>query len=794
MLSSYRVLDLADERGAMAGFILAGLGAEVIAVEPPGGSRLRQLKPFVDDVEDPEGSLWHLAFSRSKRSVTLDAVDLAALAADADVLIESGALAVDLDALRAANPRLVTVSITPFGRGGPKDDWRATDLVVLAAGGTLALAGDDDRAPLRMALPQAWLHAGADAACGALLALTERRASGLGQHVDVGAQASVALATQSFVLAESFHATKIERFGGGVRLGGLRLPLIYPAADGYVAISFVFGTAIGPFTARLMRWVHEAGFCDEAMRDTDWIGYGAELLGGKVSTEEWNRVTGSVAAFTSSRTKAELFAGALERRVLLAPVATPKEVLDSEQFASRDFWEPLTVGDRTVRFPGSFAKLSATPLPRWTPAPRLGEHNGAITPRRAARVGDEGPPATAERRLPLAGVKVLDLMWVMAGPAASRVLADFGATVVRVESSGRIETARTLQPFWHDEVAVEGSALYHNMNAGKLGITLDLCTPEGRGVVLDLIRWADVMTESFSPGTMAEWGLDYESIRPVNPGLVMISSCLTGQSGPLNRFAGYGNLAAALCGFVGLVGWPDRPPAGPFSAYTDYVSPRLALATLLAAFDHRNRTGEGQYIDLAQAEASMQFLAPVLLDLELNGRLPELQGNDDLHLAPHGVYAAGGDDRWIAVACENDGQWRTLAVTIGRPDLAELTTQERLARRRELDGVIESWTAARSEFALQDELQALGIPAHAVQNSPECHADPQFRALGHFVSTAHAELGPVEVEGPRYRLSATPGTTGPAPTLGQHLLPVLREVLGYDEDRITELVVAGALE
>ncbi len=335
MLSPYRVLDLADERGAMAGFILAGLGAEVIAVEPPGGSTIRQLRPFVDDVEDPEGSLWHLAFNRSKRSVTVGDADLVALAADADVLIESGATPVDLDALRAANPQLVTVSITPFGRGGPKDGWRATDLVVLGAGGVLTLAGDEDRAPLRMAVPQAWLHAGADAACGALIALAERGASGLGQHVDVAAQTSVALASQSFVLAESFHATKIERFGGGVRLGDLRLPLIYPAADGYVAISFVFGTAIGPFTARLMRWVHEAGFCDEAMRDTDWIGYGAELMGGKVSIEEWHRVTGSVAAFTSSRTKAELFAGALERRVLLAPVATPKEVLDSEQFASR---------------------------------------------------------------------------------------------------------------------------------------------------------------------------------------------------------------------------------------------------------------------------------------------------------------------------------------------------------------------------------------------------------------------------------------------------------------------------
>jgi crotonobetainyl-CoA:carnitine CoA-transferase CaiB-like acyl-CoA transferase len=466
-------------------------------------------------------------------------------------------------------------------------------------------------------------------------------------------------------------------------------------------------------------------------------------------------------------------------------------VLDSDHLAERGVWESVEIAGRRVRAPGRFACLSATPLAPLGPAPRLGEHNGSVAPRTNA---PRPAPSASARQLPLAGVKVLDLMWVMAGPAVTRVVTDFGATVVRVESSRRIETARTLQPFWNDQVDIEGSALYQNMNAGKLDITLDLGMPEGRAVVADLIRWADVVTESFAPGAMEAWGLDYAGIREINPSVVMLSSCLLGQTGPLRSFAGFGNLAAAFCGFTEIVGWQDRPPAGPFSAYSDYISPRIALATLLAAIDHRRRTGEGQYIDFSQAEGALHFLAPMLLDFEVNGRLPERIGNDDPGMAPHGVYAARGDDRWVAVACETDEQWRGLADVIGRADLASLPLAERLARRRELDAVVTAWTCQRDEQDVERELQAHRIPAHRVQNSPECHADPQLAALGHFVTTEHAQLGPVELEGPRVRLSATPGVVGPAPTLGQHVMTVLEDILGYDQERVTELLISGALE
>jgi crotonobetainyl-CoA:carnitine CoA-transferase CaiB-like acyl-CoA transferase len=770
---------------------LASLGAEVVSVEPAEGSHIRGIGPFVGDVAGPDRSLWHLAYNRGKKSVTLDSVELAHLAREADVLLECGALPLDLAALRRSNPALVTVSITPFGRGGPKDDWAASDLVVLAASGSLAISGDEDRPPVRVGVPQAWLHASSDAACGALLALLERNCSGFGQHVDISGQVSVAQATQSYILSHSFHATTLARYGGGVRLGDLRLPMVFPAADGHVAITFLFGSAAGPFTGRLLKWIYEVGLCAEEIRDLDCVGFGAELLMGKVPPDFWAELKGVVANFTSSMTKQDLFAGALDRRLLIAPVATAQDVLASDQLAWRDYWEWIEVQQRPVRVPRGFALLSSTPLGVLGPPPRLGQHNGLIPARPRRR-----PPVTAgaTRDRPLAGVKVIDLMWAMAGPAVTRVMADFGATVVRVESGHRIETARTIGPFWRDEVSIESSAIYQNMNAGKLNIALDLARPEGRQVVTDLIRWADVLTESFTPGVMAGWGFGYESVRQLNPEIIMMSSCLMGQTGPLSRFSGYGNLAAGLCGFTAVAGWPDRPPAGPFGAYTDYISPRLALATLIAALDHRRRSGEGQYIDFAQGEAALHFLTPILLDCEINGRVRDRAGNTDVNMSPHGVYPAVEPDSWVAIACENDEQWQSLAAVIGRADLAALTTPERLNRRDELDEALTLWTGHRGHFEAQQELQSNAVPAHAVQNSPECRGDPQLVSLGHFVTTDHPGLGQVELEGTRINLADTPAEIGPAPTLGQHVLPILETILGYDQDRITELLVSGALE
>ena len=400
--------------------------------------------------------------------------------------------------------------------------------------------------------------------------------------------------------------------------------------------------------------------------------------------------------------------------------------------------------------------------------------------------------------LPLKDVKICDFMWVMAGPASTRILADLGATVVRIESPTRVDTARTLQPFLGNQLGPDSSGLFANCNAGKFGISLDLGNPAARAVVHDLVRWADVVTESFSPKAMRAWGFDYESLRKVNPGLIMLSSCLMGQTGPLAKIAGFGNMAAAISGFTNLTGWSDRPPSGVFGAYTDYIAPRFTAMAILAALDHRRRTGQGQYIDQSQAECAIHFLGPAILDYTVNGRVDGRVGNSDAAFAPHGVYPAAGDDDWVAIVCRDDDDWRRLCGAMKNEELARdaryASVAGRLEHREAIDSSIADWSRTLNRGAIESRLQSHGVPAHQVQNSADAYADPQFTHRGHFVALDHPSLGKFTVEGPRAKLSRTPAAVRrAAPSLGQDNQHVLERILGYDEARISELVASGAL-
>ncbi len=812
-LTDLRVLDFSDERGLLCGQLLADLGADVVQVEPPGGSGARRLGPFLDARRDPERSLTWAAYARNKRGITLDLerevdrttarelVRRADFAIESSDPVERSRLGLGYQELSRENPALIVVSITAFGLDGPKAQWAASDLVVQAAAGNLLLQGDEDRPPVRVSSPQAFHHAAAEAAFGALIAHTERVRSGRGQHVVVSAQQALLSATQGEALSVAVGDVAGGRAGGGLRLGPFRMRFTYPAKDGYVSIMHAFGPAFGAATARLMAWMAESGECSAELRDTDWVGFGARMFRGEATPDELLEAQARVAASTSKRSKQELSRLALERKLLLAPAATLADLLASEHFEKRaSFWRTEQAGV-PVTLPGPFARLSRTPLRSRRGAPRIGEHDAEVrrewlaSPPRAGQ-----PPAASSKEAcskpALADLKVLDFSWAIAGPTAGRTLADFGATVVRVESARKLCPNRSVRPFLGGRFGGERSTLFHNMNAGKLQLGLDLTKPGAKDVALDLVRWADVVVESFVPGALARMGLGYDVLRAAKPDVILVSSSLLGQTGPLSSLAGYGNLGAALAGFLELTGWPDRAPVGPYAAYTDYIAPRFTGAVLLAALDHRRRTGEGQHIDLAQVETGLHLLAPLIAETSATGRVATRRGNEDPDCCPHGVYPVAGEDRWIALAIASDAEWRALCAVLGLPgEAALLNVEQRRARTATLDAEISRATAAWAGEKLEAALQERGVPAHRLQDSADLSADPQLQHLGHFVEIEHPNEGRAVVEACRIRLSRTPARPPRvAPTLGADNQRVLEEILRYDAERIAKLAIDQVLD
>lgn len=396
----------------------------------------------------------------------------------------------------------------------------------------------------------------------------------------------------------------------------------------------------------------------------------------------------------------------------------------------------------------------------------------------------------------LEGLKVADFAWVVAGPCIGRTLADFGATVVRVESSRRVDTARMMGPFPEGKRDPNRSGLYDNCNAGKLGLALDLGIAEARGVARRLIAWADVVIESFAPGQMNRWGLGYDELREDKPDIVMVSTSLMGQSGCYANLAGFGNIGAAMSGFQPLVGSPGEPPIGPYGPYTDYVAPRFSLCALLAALDRRQRTGKGCWLDVSQTDASLQFLAPQFAEYFATGRSPQANANRDPTMAPHGVYPCAAPQSWVAIAVRDDAEWARLAPMLGAAGTPEhfRTLAGRKAHENTLDTMLGAWTCTQSAFTVEARLQSAGIAAHVVASSADMIADPQLQARQHFVRLPHVSGGQSVVEGPRFQLSDTPGRVArSAPVVGRDNGEILRDILGFDDTQIATLEAAGAL-
>jgi benzylsuccinate CoA-transferase BbsF subunit len=401
-----------------------------------------------------------------------------------------------------------------------------------------------------------------------------------------------------------------------------------------------------------------------------------------------------------------------------------------------------------------------------------------------------------------AGTTVLEFGGGAAGPVATRYFADHGATVIRVESMRRPDFLRILKLTPNTPGGIDSSEHFAVLNANKLSVALDLTKPEAVAVARRLALWADCIAENFAPGAMAKWGLDYASLVQDRADLVMISTCLNGQTGPQRAYPGFGGQGSALSGFNHFTGWPDREPLGPYGTITDSLSPRFAALLLASALLHRQRTGRGQHIDLAQVEGGIACLAEAMLAFTANGEVLGRLGNRSPHAVPHGVFRCkdrGDEERWVAIAVHDDADWQRLVGALGRPawatDASLATLAGRAARIGEIECTLEGWTRERTQHEAVSTLLAAGIDAAPVEDLGDLHDDPQLAHRVHFRSVDHPVLGTHPVETHAMRFSAMePALRLPAPRLGQHTAHVLRELLGMSAEEYARLAAAGALE
>jgi benzylsuccinate CoA-transferase BbsF subunit len=415
---------------------------------------------------------------------------------------------------------------------------------------------------------------------------------------------------------------------------------------------------------------------------------------------------------------------------------------------------------------------------------------------------------TQPARLPLEGVKVADFSWFGAGPICGRLLADYGATVVRVESETHVDSLRMVAPFAKGKTGYNVSGYFNNYNAGKLGILLNCNTEEGQRIARRLVEWADVFLTNFTPRVIERWGLTYERLTELNPHIIAAYAPMQGFDGPHRDFLGFGAILTPITGYNHLSGFPNRPPMGLGTNYPDYViNPGHTFIAIMAALRYRRRTGKGQRIELAQIESAAAPLGPAIFDYTANGRVQDRQGNGLPYAAPHNAFKCkpdsdGGrpmDERWIAIACFSDDEWQSLVEAIGKPDWAGdskfATLEARTQNEPELDANINAWTADKDAYELMEDLQRRGVPAGVVQSAREMlDVDEHLKARGYYAYVEHPEAGMHAHDGPPFVLSKTPGRIrSPAPMLGEHTEYVCKEILGLDDEGIAELMVAGAL-
>ena len=807
-LSDLRVIECAEGvAGPYCGKLFADLGADTIKVEPPHGDRSRLDGPFPDGEPHPErGGLFHY-LNANKRGVALDleAADgleaLERLAADADVLIldrtppRLAAIGLDPEALTRAHERLVVVSATPFGLGGPRRDWAGGAHVVYQMSGmgretpSTYVTDTEAEPPLSPGNPQADYLTGLTAAAAAMVALAWRDAYGRGQLVDIsGVEAN----TNHVRMTWNMLAHNPDLMGGREKAS---FGMVVPCADGWV---FLSPWGLDHWWLSLRRMMGEPEWArDEA------------YLTGPGRNEHVADIEPHVREWALAYTRDELYRMSIAHKIPCFPVYSPAEMRASPQFEARGFFVEAGHGEAGRRVqPGAPVRYSVT---RWAldrPAPRLGEHNAeALAEAEAAPRGERGSTARAgagsgggARDRPLEGVRVLDFGWILSVPHATAWLGAFGAEVIRVESEARLDLIRAqgMTRGADGALGLNRSGAFNGLNYGKLGVTLNLGDPRGRELALRLAARCDVVTENFSSGVIERLGLGYEALREARPDIVMLSGSPLGQTGPEAAATGWGPTTLAYTGLPWITGYRGGPPAAYGGAYPDFAIGVQMAFSVLVALRERARSGRGQHIDLSMAETVAAMTPEPLLAHEYLGLDSPRDGNRHPLHAPQGVYRAAGDDRWLALTIETDGQWAALAEAMGRPawalDARYASAAGRRAHHDAIDAGIEAWTRGREAEACAALLQSRGVPAGPSWGVRDLAADGDLRGRGYLATVDHAELGPREIAGVPGRFAAMPDRGyRPSPLIGEHNREVFGGLLGLSDAEIAELRAEGAI-
>jgi crotonobetainyl-CoA:carnitine CoA-transferase CaiB-like acyl-CoA transferase len=788
---------------AFAGKWLAALGAEVIKVEPPGGDRLRRESPS-GEVEPGTlaGALASYLYTGFK-SVSLDLETAGGrqtvrnLCLESDVVVhglhadEAAVFGLDTAGLQAARPELIVVVLSAFGSGGPYDGFAATPNVLLALGGYQFLTGEPGREPLMLPGKQAEYLTGLYGAACALAGVLGLLRQGRGRQFEVTALETLASLHQFTTSMWLYQGIIRSRHGN--RWQNLYPITMLPCSNGYMAMSITTPDMWSRLCAMLGR--------PEMMTDPRFV----TPIARHAHADALDEI---LVDYFRDRGKMELFREAQAQwRLPMQPYFDVGEVLTDPQLKERRFWaQPGGCALPAVQ-PGLPVSMSVTP---WLigPVPKPGEQTDEVmarlrsgAPRRRAvqnarRTDDRAAAADATVVHPLAGITVLDFTRVWSGPLSTRILADLGARVIKVEAPMPPAFAGPGGQPGPAGAFMRGGGM-QKLNRNKLSIAVDLHLAKGRDLIRRLVPQSDVVVENFSVRVMPNLGLDYDSLRRLNPRLVMLSLSGFGTTGPYRNDLAYGSATEAITGINSLLGYSGEEPLNTAIAYPDPVAGLTGACAVLAALAYRERTGEGQYIDHSQVEGAIGMIGEYLVEYQ-QGRRPERTGNRHPDWAPHGTYRCRGEDEWLSLAVRDDEEWRRFCAVAGLdqlvadPDYA--SAAGRRGHRAALDAAIGAWALGLDKWEAMEKLQRAGVPAGAVANGRELVENLQLAHRDFFVHamTGNGELLPMPGT-PITIDDEKPREWRAAPARGEHNRMVLRDVFGVSEDEIDALEGEGVL-